>query len=96
MANREVQVVASSHPGTPHELGLPQDPVLRGLAIRKMNGQNGVVFVPMQVTDVAPVRATRSSARQARLESLRARFLQFMSESSASRQETMQTRSWGD
>jgi len=95
MTNREVAVAERPVNHLPTELVLPQDPVLRNLAIQKLNGQN-VVYVPILVTDVTPDAIERVPAVRTEQEGLFARLLRFLNEARATQQVSRETRGWGD
>ncbi len=77
------------------ELVLPDDPVLRDLVIKKFSDQNGVVYVPIQTTDVTPdaVKAPESSPKQ---DNFSANLLRFLFGDNPSQQNNGGTRGWGD
>ncbi len=96
MEERDFLVAEQSTPIWNAEFALPEDPVLRDLAIKKFSGQNDVVYVPIQTTDVTPDAADRTPVGPGKQESLLARLLELLTEGNSSQQNLRQTRGWGD
>ncbi len=77
------------------ELVLPEDPVLRDLVIKKFSGQNGVVYVPIQTTDVTP-DAVKAPENRPKQDSFSAKLLRLLFGDNPSQQNQDTTRGWGD
>ncbi len=96
MKELDILVEEQTMPMQDAELVLPEDPVLRDLVIKKLNGQNGVMHVPIPTTDVTPDAADRTPVGPGKQESLLARLLELLTEGNSSPQNLRQTRGWGD
>ncbi len=95
MEERDSLVAEQSTPIWNAEFALPEDPVLRDLAIKKFNGQNGVVYVPIQTTDVMP-DAVKAPENRPKQDDFLAKLLRSLSEDNPSQQNRGTRRGWSD
>jgi hypothetical protein len=96
MVEPKPKVIEQEAPAPSQELFLPEDPVIRNLAIQKLNGQNGAVNVPARITNNESTAGQKAPTLGALLEGLLRQFLRQMNENTRSRANSRRSRGWSD